>query len=75
MVFAPVGESSPGQVIGEHVHCQAVELVTAADFIGGNAARLPGDLNATGEQGQEHGINCGAGFGGVEEHGMTDGVE
>ena len=69
LVLAPVGETPPAQVIGEDIHCQALQLVTAADGVGGNAAGLPGDLNATGEQGQEHGINGGAGFGGVEEHG------
>ena len=49
-----------------------MELVTATNLVGGDAARLPRDLNATGEQWQDDAINGGAGFGGVEEHGQLN---
>ena len=69
LVLAPVGESTPAQIIGEDIHCQALQLITAADGVGGNAAALVSDLHAAGEQGQDHGVGCGAGVGGVEIHG------
>ena len=69
LVLAPVGETPPAQVIGEHIHCQALQLVTAADGVGGNAAALESDLHAAGQQRKNHGVGCGAGVGGVEIHG------
>ena len=73
VLFAPVGEATIGEFTKGHgdaeVTGKETELIALADLIEGDTARLPTDLNTTGEEGKHDGVNGrGAGFG-VDEHG------